>query len=303
MGVGRCRCRRTARPHAAVGHPRRTVARTLFQNAWSIGVGSRLPVLAEGNTRSTKSALGESAADERCGRCGAGALGHGLSSQRADGCASRHAGCSRRGAARAATGPHRTLQTPRGHEGSAVAYITRVTVAYAGRDLRPYCDILLRAIVCAGQGSETGEVSQRGRDGFREWGFKGMASTLAAWTGVGMGRKVVMRGAVVNGGGGLSEHGRSVDGSGRSSARRDALCAKALRARIGHRTAVCGGEVGWQWLGAGLARWRDGRNRTEAIRDGKWLTRPRSWREAFALRQPITAVGMDGELAAPGRQS
>ena len=206
-----------------------------------------------------------------------------------------------RGSSRYRSAPH-SADSPR-TRGIGGGLHHPVTVAYAGRDLRPYCDILLRAIVCAGQGSETGEVSQRGRDGFREWGFKGMASTLAAWTGVGMGRKVVMRGAVVNGGGGLSEHGRSVDGSGRSSARRDALCAKALRARIGHRTAVCGGEVGWQWLGAGLARWRDGRNRTEAIRDGKWLTRPRSWREAFALRQPITAVGMDGELAAPGRQS
>ena len=37
-------------------------------------------------------------------------------------CASWHAGCGGRGAARAATGSHRTLHTPRGHEGSTVAY-------------------------------------------------------------------------------------------------------------------------------------------------------------------------------------
>ena len=155
----------------------------------SVGVGSRLPVLAEGNTRSTKSALGESAADERCGRCGAGALGPSLSSQRAGrvripACGLRSEGC---GSSRYRSTPHSadSLKT-RGSDGGLHH---PVTVAYAGRDLRLYCDILLRAIVCAGQGSETGKVSQRGRVGFGSGGFRGMASTLAARAGVGIGRE------------------------------------------------------------------------------------------------------------------
>ena len=108
---------------------------------------------------------GKAAASARCGRRDAGGLGHGLSSRRAGrvrilACGLRRERC---GSSRYRSAPY-SARSPktRGIDGGLHQ---SVTVAYAGRDLRPYRRIRLSAMVCAGKaGAGHGERVAVGTD-------------------------------------------------------------------------------------------------------------------------------------------